>query len=253
MYATVRTGKALRSSVVACGFFMILQNHGLGESESRRCCIIKLSKVNALITFRNLQNLPSGYLFHLDPGTMEYLFMVMFSSWESVWVRTGAVFSSFSLFHHLEVRMQVSLDWALDLLIREPRQQLLSSSFKDIWIYKDIWRVDVNLKTGSFWETTEVIAILSPSLINCPGIENHPLHLHHSLYSWPHFPSSRHFWCLSSHRQDILLTPINAAGDLATKSWYSSNFRAIRELVQVGSCQQRNAGCWVKHTHTHGC
>lgn len=32
--------------------------------------------------------------------------------------------------------------------------------------------------------------------------------------------------------RDILLTPINAAGDLATKSWYSSNFRAIRELVQ---------------------
>ena len=84
MYATARTGKALRSSVVVCGFFMILQNHGLGESESRRCCIIKLSKVNALITFRHLQNLPSGYLFHLGPGTMEYLFMVMFSSWESV-------------------------------------------------------------------------------------------------------------------------------------------------------------------------
>lgn len=32
--------------------------------------------------------------------------------------------------------------------------------------------------------------------------------------------------------RDILLTPINAAGDLATKSWYSTNFRAIRELVQ---------------------
>lgn len=32
--------------------------------------------------------------------------------------------------------------------------------------------------------------------------------------------------------RDILLTPINAAGDLVTKSWYSSNFRAIRELVQ---------------------
>jgi hypothetical protein len=235
---------------------MILQNHGLGESESRRCCIIKLSKVNALITFRNLQNLPSGYLFHLGPGTMEYLFMVMFSSWESVWVRTGAVFSSFSQFHHLEVRIEDPCRFPLT----EPWicwfGNLGSNCwvrvlkiFEYIWIYKDIWRVDVNLKTGSFWETTEVIAILSPSLINCPGIENHPLHLHHSLYSWPHFPSSRHFWCLSSHRQDILLTPINAAGDLATKSWYSSNFRAIRELVQVGSCQQRNAGCWVKHTH----
>ena len=33
--------------------------------------------------------------------------------------------------------------------------------------------------------------------------------------------------------EDICLTPARAAGDLISKSWYSFNFRAIRELVQA--------------------
>lgn len=41
--------------------------------------------------------------------------------------------------------------------------------------------------------------------------------------------------------RDIVLAPIHAAGDLVTKGWYSSNFRAIRELVQDPSYRAEDA------------
>ena len=138
----------------------------------------------------------------------------------------------------------------MDLLIRAPRPQLLSSNLKDSW------RVDVTpkKKAANSWVSPEMS---SPSLMNF-RIDNHftliwwllthiMVYILWLLTTW--FLAQRFGTPAPSSRQDILLAPINAAGDLVTKSWYSSNFRAIRELVQVGSCHERNG--WVK-THMDG-